>query len=526
MSQQAANMSDSNIGSAMDEFNMSTAKPHLRSTFPIPRWALLLFFSSAAFLYLRTFRLPAIPLLTVGDESHYFLHALRMMHGQLPYRDYFTFVPPGTDLLYVGMFRLMGVHQWVVQGLLILLGLLLSSIVMWDAQKVLRISSVVLTTLLFLVFDLNSALDATHHWWSVFLVMAAVGVLLGGRSSARIVLAGALCGFATLFTQTYGCLSLLAIALYLFLTNGGGHKSNLFRELLQLCLPFASVVIPVVGYYAHLIGLRTLTYWTIYYPLVFFRAQENNPLAFFRTPGVHGISGIHLFISFIFMHTVSPLIYILCAIRLAREQRRMNSLQWRNILLLTLVGSALFVSIMSAPTFLRLCAVGPPAIILCVWYLDGPSRLHRWSTIALWIAAITSTLYLPISRQLHRHVIVNFPTGQVAFIGDKQYDKMLWLAQHTHPGETFLNDTNTAFALSLESPGPLDFVTTTEFTRPQQIEALLLSMTNHRTRYIYLYPSLTAPIPTKNNLEPFLKYLGKNYHVVEIFPDGQILERN
>jgi hypothetical protein len=399
---------------------------------------------------------------------------------------------------------------------------------MWDAQKVLRTSSVILTSLLFLAFDLNSALDATHHWWSVLLVMAAVGVLLRGRSSARIVLAGSLCGFATLFTQTYGGLSLLAIALYLLLTTEGDgrHRPNLFRELLLLCLPFASIVIPVVGYYAHIIGIRTVTYWTIYYPLVFFHAQENNPLAFFRPPRVHGMSGIHLFISFIFMHTVAPLIYILCAIRLAREKRGMDSLQWRKILLLTLVGSALFISIVSAPTFLRVCAVGPPAIILCVWYLDGSSRLQYWSTIALWTAAITSVLYLPISRQLHQHVKVDLPTGRVAFISDKQYDKMLWLAQHTHPGETFLNDTNTAFALSLESPGPLDFVTTTEFTRPQQVDELLLSMTDHRTRYIFLYTSLTAPILTKNNLEPFLKYLRQNYHLVQVFSDGQILERN
>jgi hypothetical protein len=491
-----------------------------------PRWILLLFISTV-FLYLRTFLLPAVPFLTVGDESHYFLHALRMMHGQLPYRDYFTFVPPGTDLLYAGIFRLMGVHQWVVQGLLIFLGLLLTGIVIWNAQKVLRPSSVILTSLLFLVFDVNSALDATHHWWSVLLVMAAVGVLLGGRSSARIALAGFLCGFAALFTQTHAGLSLLAIALYLFLTNDSEeHKPNLFRELLLLLLPFALVVIPVAGYYVHLLGFRTLTYWTIYYPLLFFHAQENIPLAFFRTPRIHGFSEVYSLIPFIFIHAVVPLIYILCVIRLNREKRGMDLLHWRKILLLTLVGSALFVSIISAPTFLRLCAVGLPAIILCVWYLDGSSRLHHRSTAALWIAAITSIVYLPMSRQLHQHAIVKLPTGRVAFINDRQYDKMLWLAQHTHPGETFLNDTNAAFALSLESPGPLDFVTTTEFTRPQQIDALLLSMTAHRTRYIYLDPPLTVPVVTKNNLEPFFKYLGQNYHLAKVFSDGQILERN
>src|SRR5260370_25906641 len=82
--------------------------------------------SSTAFLYLRTFLLPATPLNAFGDEIHYFLHAVRMLHGELPYRDFFTFVFPGTDLLYAEGFRIFGVHQWVAPGLILLLGLLLT----------------------------------------------------------------------------------------------------------------------------------------------------------------------------------------------------------------------------------------------------------------------------------------------------------------------------------------------------------------------------------------------------------------
>ena len=52
------------------------------------------------FLYLRTFLLPATPFVAIGDQVLFFTRALRIMNGQVLYRDFFELVTPGTDLLY------------------------------------------------------------------------------------------------------------------------------------------------------------------------------------------------------------------------------------------------------------------------------------------------------------------------------------------------------------------------------------------------------------------------------------------
>jgi hypothetical protein len=491
-------------------------------------WVVLFCLVSTMFLYLKTFFLPATPFLTLGDEDHYFLHALRILHGQLPYRDFFTFIFPGTDLLYAVIFKIFGVHQWLVQGILLVLGLLLCWVVLWVSIGLLRGSSAILAGLLFLVFDFNSSLDATHHWWSTLFVMIASGLLLRGRSQIRILAVGTLCGIATLFTQMHGGLGLIAFALYLAWTNGEDEQSTyIFRELLLLCVPFATIVSLVVGYYSHLIGFRTIAYWTIYFPAVFFhRLEGNTPSTFFQKPPMHSSGDLVSLVPYIFIHVIVPFIYVLCAFRLLEEKKRTEQGEWRKILLLTLIGTALFISVMSAPTFLRLCVVAPPAVILCVWFCDQSAELYRWMRIALWTTATISVAYLPIVRQVRRHTMVNLPTGRVVLVNDKQCEKLWWLAQHTHPGETFFNEPTMTFSLSLESPGPLDFVTSSEFTRPQQVDDLLLSMTAHRTRYIFLYPELTETTLTPDNLRSFRQYLAMNYHLVKVVTGGEIWQRN
>src|ERR1700744_5129223 len=101
----------------MNSYDPPLPAGQIRRTYIVP-------FLTAAlvFLYLRTFLLPGTALTPFGDEIHYFMHAVRMLHGQLPYRDYFTFVPPGTDVLYAAVFRLLGVHPWVAQGLIVVVG--------------------------------------------------------------------------------------------------------------------------------------------------------------------------------------------------------------------------------------------------------------------------------------------------------------------------------------------------------------------------------------------------------------------
>src|ERR1700754_483546 len=278
--------------------------------------ALILIFllSAAAFLYLRTFLLPATPFIAFGDEVQYFLHAVRMLHGEQPYRDFFTFVFPGTDLLYAGVFRIFGVHQWVAQGLLLILGVLLTGAVMWVSSAILRGALVLLPALLFLVFDFTGALDATHHWWSTLCVLVAIGLLLGKIDRHRIAASGALCGLATLFTQTEGGLSLIAILLYLVMTrrkDKDERGSSVFHEAVLLVIPFLIVVGSAIGYCAHQVGLRTILYWTIYFPLTYFSTiPSHTPQAYLQMPPLHRPSDVFSSLPYFVIHLAVPFSYI------------------------------------------------------------------------------------------------------------------------------------------------------------------------------------------------------------------------
>ena len=96
-------------------------QPSLRPADNIRKRCFFLFtFATLTFLYLRTFTLGGIPLIVSLDETLYFEHGIRILHGQVPFRDYFTYVMPGSDLLYAGVFGLLGVHAWLAQAFVII----------------------------------------------------------------------------------------------------------------------------------------------------------------------------------------------------------------------------------------------------------------------------------------------------------------------------------------------------------------------------------------------------------------------
>jgi len=480
------------------------------------------------FLYLRTFLIPWTPLSPSGDEVHYFLHGVRMLHGQLPYRDFFTFVPPGTDLLYLGMFRLFGVHAWVVQGILIVLGFLLTCAILWVSIRILDGTTALLPGFLFLALDLSGALDATHHWWCALFVLTATGTLMRGRDRTRLAIVGGLCGVATLFTQTQGGLSLLAIALYLVWTQPVENQAGRKRELTALVTPFALIVGAFVAYYSWRIGFYTPAYWTIYFPLRYFSTLEaHTPRAYFLgRPQIKGVGDLPAATPYVFVHLVVPLMYLLCLFRLFREKQNMEEQTWQRVFLIALVGLAMFASVVSAPTPLRLYVVAPPAVILCVWYFGRPVKLDRMVRGALWAAALLLIILLPARRQLSQRTFLNAPIGRIAFLRPQGYEQVLWFAQRTRPGDTFINSPSLAFVLSLESPGPLDYVTAHAFTRPEQVQQLIQSMEAHRTQFVYFYPELyEGTRPVDDNLGPLRQYIAQNYHLAKDDADGKVWER-
>lgn len=486
------------------------------------------------FLYLRTFLLPGTPLVASGDETLYFTHGLRIMHGQVPFRDYFTYVMPGVDLFYAGAFGLFGVHAWLAQAFAILLGCAIAVVLVWISRSVLSGPAIFLPGLLFLVLDFDIIKDATHHWYSTLLVLSATGVLLGGRSIRRVLAVGILCGLATLFTQSQGVLSLITIAVYLWWTS---HEDTLglTKQLVELVLPFAVIVSGFLGYFVYRVGFASLYYALVTFVFLYFPALKVHTTQAYliQIPGHRTLGDIARLVSYFFIHLFVPFGYLFCLFRLFRKKTTMDRRLWENVLLINLIGLALFASVANAPSFYRMCMVAPPATIVCVWLVSGTRSAHRKVRGLLWALVVVAMVALPFQLQRHWRGYIDLPHGRTAFLDPALYEEFQWFAQKTHAGESFFNGPQLSFALSLDNPTTVDYVTQTEYTTPEQVTAAIQGLEKHQTPLVALYQHDYAPPPdlyargrTRSNLGPFLDYVYGNYHLAKVFPELQIWERN
>ncbi len=86
------------------------------------------------------------------------------------------------------------------------------------------------------------------------------------------------------------------------------------------------------------------------------------------------------------------------------------------------------------------------------------------------------------------------------------------------------------FALGLGDPAQVRYVTTTEYTRPEQVQKVIEGLEKHRVRFVCWYPGLNLPDSTgkgSDNLGPLRAYVRSHYHLVKTFATSDvILERN
>src|SRR6201989_743847 len=124
--------------------------------------------------YLREFVYPRSPVMSWNDQMLFATDGARIVAGQLPYRDYFQFVTPGTDLVYAFLFRHLGLWLWIPNMLMVCLASAGVLLMMWAQTKVLLGRFVALPAALTVGFILFGGLDATHHWFSALAAMLAM----------------------------------------------------------------------------------------------------------------------------------------------------------------------------------------------------------------------------------------------------------------------------------------------------------------------------------------------------------------
>ena len=102
----------------------------------------------AVFVFLQLFILPFTPVFVEGDHL---TNAMRILDGEVMYRDFFHISPPGAEYYYAALFSLFGVKIWVLSATVFLLAMAQLLLLIAFAKQLLNGVYVYLPALIYFV---------------------------------------------------------------------------------------------------------------------------------------------------------------------------------------------------------------------------------------------------------------------------------------------------------------------------------------------------------------------------------------
>lgn len=208
--------------------------------------------------------------LSFGDEGLVAQSAYRIAQGQIPFKDFFTAIVPGSYYFYALLFKLFEPSFLVLRlGVMLVSLLLLLSV--WQVLVKFRIASFLpyLAAASFMAFFGGPAwFIASHHWLSTLFCVSSLALLLPDADSdapspGSALAAGILTAMAIATLQHRGAVWFIAVLAVIPLL-----PSELRR---RTCLAYiggvALVAIPVAAYFLYHAGYDTIFYDLITFPV-------------------------------------------------------------------------------------------------------------------------------------------------------------------------------------------------------------------------------------------------------------------
>jgi hypothetical protein len=230
---------------------------------------------------------------------------------------------------------------------------------------------------------------------------------------------------------------------------------------------------------------------------------------------------------YVFVCAVLPLIYPVSLVLWWLAKRRRVGGEDRRIVLLSLIGGALFAEVALSPSWLRYYAVAMPGIILLIWALGKSGRAGKVALSLAWIGVAFVAGQQVIARQGKRYVVAHLPTGKAA-IPIETYEKLSLLLERTRPGDFFFQAIwpGLYFPLGLRNPAYIDVVGSGDESRPEYVERAIVQIEARRVQYVLWAPFLERAEPGNDrgyHLAPFRRYLHAGYERVKTLVDGEEL---
>jgi hypothetical protein len=493
-----------------------------------PRSLLYLLFGAAVYLYANLFFSPRVPFLLGGDQVYFWTYAQRMLGGARVYQDFFQFTPPGTNFVYLIFFKLFGPNVWVTNAIVLALGISLTWICFSIASEIMKDRSALLASIVFLVFLYGKMLNATHHWFSLLLIMAAVKVLMGGQRPARLLGAGALLGSAAFFTQTHGAFALLACATWLALSHLQKRTpgvSLLTQEaflLLSCVVAWFLLSAPTLA----AVGFRQLWHFQVSFVghTAVLASLEGVPLGLPAPFSLHTLPRLAPYLA---VYILLPVIYPLTLWRCWRQHND-QSFDRARVMLLAIVGTFLFVEVMVNVNWLRLFCVASPGIILLFWNAEQWNLIRRPLIAVVWIVCALFGIRQIRLEHLHQRSILHLPGGTAATSAPTD-EKLRWLQAHTTPGQFFFQAawTNVYLPMGLSNPVFVSTAYVGDGMTSEYTARTIDELDTKRVQFILWDPRFDSARYAGPQVMLLRDYLHSNYTQVQTFSDGEtIWERN
>ncbi|HLY62081.1 MAG TPA: glycosyltransferase family 39 protein [Terriglobia bacterium] len=417
-------------------------------------WAIALLLFVGTCLYLRVFYNYTQ---MVRDEGFILQDAQRVLGGEVLYRDFFSFLTPGSYYWLAMLFKIFGDSILVARAVLVMYGGTFSVLLYMLARRVCSRTSAVLAVCMLMLTCLPSRFIVLHNWDSTFWTYLAIYSAVWLIQKPHWTLAG-LTGFlgalTCLFEQSKGGGLVLGLAvglLILSFARRGRLRWSLGRIVAMLAGFLGPFLVVFINFWTkHSVGVMLADWlWPLknysavnkvpYGFLVFLNAGENVFTA--SGWGVRLITA--LIISPFFWIPVLPFLFVCTLIFwTANGERRMCSEGRRPYYILT---SAIIVGLIFSTVytwradFTHIAYLSPPMFLMVAWILDGrdiPSPLLRRLKPALGLFLFVSCLGFGLMLLLgplnSRHTLQTRRGDLKAAKADEVLD---YVQAHVRPGE-------------------------------------------------------------------------------------------
>jgi hypothetical protein len=208
------------------------------------------------------------------DEGSQAAQALRVLNGEVIYRDFFTVVTPFSYYTVAWLFDLFGAELMVMRWTVLALGMGIAALTLLVARRVMAWPFAAAAALMTTVWGWFTVAPNFYSWEASCLVLVALGCYMrhaqtGGRW--WIAAAGIAAGLSAMTKQNVGAYVTAALLLCIWLSAAFDTAFNLKRRLRLTAWLAGGVAVPVLSTLVMLVAAGAGPYlyesW-VYYPLV------------------------------------------------------------------------------------------------------------------------------------------------------------------------------------------------------------------------------------------------------------------